>query len=143
MKALKTVIFAATLMSGATAMAAEVSGNVAIGSDYFFRGIDQSGGEALSGGFDVGFESGFYVGTWASSIDFSGGLELDYYAGYGGSFSDEVSYDIGYLYYGYPQGPSSEEFEIDSKSLMLLRVCSAQAIRGLQPIQGLPVFHPI
>ena len=70
MKALKTAIFAATMMSGATAMAAEVSGNVAIGSDYFFRGIDQAGGEALSGGFDVAFENGFYVGTWASSIDF-------------------------------------------------------------------------
>jgi uncharacterized protein (TIGR02001 family) len=111
MKALKTAIFAATMMSGATAMAAEVSGNVAIGSDYFFRGIDQAGGEALSGGFDVAFESGFYVGTWASSIDFSGGLELDYYAGYGGSFSEDISYDIGYLYYGYPQGPSTEEFE--------------------------------
>jgi uncharacterized protein (TIGR02001 family) len=92
-------------------MAAEVSGNVALGSDYFFRGIDQAGGEALSGGFDVAFDNGFYVGTWASSIDFSGGLELDYYAGYGGSFSEDVSYDIGYLYYGYPQGPSSEEFE--------------------------------
>ena len=111
MKVLKTAIFAATMMSGATAMAAEVSGNVAIGSDYFFRGIDQAGGEALSGGFDVGFENGFYVGTWASSIDFSGGLELDYYAGYGGSFSETVSYDIGYLFYGYPQGDSSEEFE--------------------------------
>ncbi|MDP6197629.1 MAG: TorF family putative porin [Porticoccaceae bacterium] len=111
MKALKTAIFAATMMSGASAMAAEVSGNVALSSDYFFRGIDQSGGEALSGGFDVAFESGFYVGTWASSIDFSGGLELDYYAGYGGSFSEDVSYDIGYLFYGYPQGPSTEEFE--------------------------------
>ena len=111
MKAIKTAIFAATLMSGASAMAAEVSGNVALSSDYFFRGIDQSGGEALSGGFDVAFDSGFYVGTWASSIDFSGGLELDYYAGYGGSFSEDVSYDIGYLYYGYPQGPSTEEFE--------------------------------
>jgi uncharacterized protein (TIGR02001 family) len=111
MNALKTAIFAATMMSGATAMAADVSGNVAIGSDYFFRGIDQAGGEALSGGFDVGFENGFYVGTWASSVDFSGGLELDYYAGYGGSFSEDVSYDIGYLYYGYPQGPSTEEFE--------------------------------
>ena len=111
MKALKTAIFAATMMSGASAMAAEVSGNVALGSEYFFRGIDQSGGEALSGGFDVAFDSGFYVGTWASSIDFSGGLELDYYAGYGGSFSEDVSYDIGYLYYGYPQGPSTEEFE--------------------------------
>ena len=92
-------------------MSAEVSGNVALGSEYFFRGIDQAGGEALSGGFDVAFDSGFYVGTWASSIDFSGGLELDYYAGYGGSFSEDVSYDIGYLYYGYPQGPSTEEFE--------------------------------
>jgi uncharacterized protein (TIGR02001 family) len=111
MKALKTAIFAATMMSGASAMAAEVSGNVALGSEYFFRGIDQAGGEALSGGFDVAFDSGFYVGTWASSIDFSGGLELDYYAGYGGSFSEDVSYDIGYLYYGYPQGPSTEEFE--------------------------------
>lgn len=115
MKALKTAIFAATMMSGATAMAAEVStevsGNVAIGSDYFFRGIDQAGGEALSGGFDVGFENGFYVGTWASSVDFSGGLELDYYAGYGGSISEDVSYDVGYLYYGYPQGPKTEEFE--------------------------------
>ncbi|MGB2045237.1 MAG: TorF family putative porin, partial [Porticoccaceae bacterium] len=108
MKALKTAIFAATMMSGASAMAAEVSGNVALGSEYFFRGIDQAGGEALSGGFDVAFDSGFYVGTWASSIDFSGGLELDYYAGYGGSFSEDVSYDIGYLYYGYPQGPSTE-----------------------------------
>jgi len=111
MKAIKTAIFAATLMSSASVMAAEVSGNVALSSDYFFRGIDQSGGEALSGGFDVAFESGFYVGTWASSIDFSGGLELDYYAGYGGSISDSVSYDVGYLYYGYPQGPTTEEFE--------------------------------
>ena len=97
MKVLRTAIFAATAMSGASAMAAEVSGNVAIGSDYFFRGFDQSLGEALSGGFDVGFESGLYVGVWGSSVDdftSSGGLELDYYAGYGGSFSDSVSYDI-------------------------------------------------
>jgi uncharacterized protein (TIGR02001 family) len=113
MKALKTAIFAATMMSGATAMAAEVSGNVAIGSEYFFRGIDQSGGEALSGGFDVAFENGFYVGTWASSVNFAGGLELDYYAGYGGSFSEAVSYDVGYLFYGYPQGESADNDEFE------------------------------
>ena len=52
MKAIKTVIAAATMMTAVTGMAAEVSGNVALGSDYFFRGVDQSGGEALSGGFD-------------------------------------------------------------------------------------------
>jgi uncharacterized protein (TIGR02001 family) len=110
MKALKTVIAAATMMTAVTGMAAEVSGNVALGSEYFFRGVDQSGGEALSGGFDVAFENGFYVGTWASSIDFSNGPELDYYAGYGGSFSEAVSYDVGYLFYGYP-GDTSLDFE--------------------------------
>ena len=77
----------------------------------FFRGIDQAGGSAISGGFDASFENGVYVGTWASSIDFSGGVELDYYVGYGGSFSDSVSYDVGFVSYGYPQGPSSEEFD--------------------------------
>ena len=110
MKAIKTVLFAASMMTAATGMAVEVSGNVALGSEYFFRGVDQSGGEALSGGFDVAFENGFYAGTWASSIDFSNGPELDYYAGYGGSFSDAVSYDIGYLFYGYT-GDTTNDFE--------------------------------
>ena len=105
MKAIKTAISAATMMTAVTGMAAEVSGNVTIGSDYFFRGFDQSLGEALSGGFDVAFENGFYVGTWGSSVDdftSTGGLELDYYAGYGGSISESVSYDLGYMMYGYP-----------------------------------------
>ena len=45
------------------------SANVALTTDYRFRGISQSGGDpALQGGFDVAHDSGFYVGTWASSI---------------------------------------------------------------------------
>jgi uncharacterized protein (TIGR02001 family) len=110
MNKLKTAIFAATMMTAATGMTAEVSGNVALGTEYFFRGVDQSGGEALSGGLDVNFDNGFYLGTWASSIDFSNGPELDYYFGYGGSLTEEVSYDIGYLFYGYP-GDTSNDFE--------------------------------
>ena len=51
MKAIKTVLFAASMMTAATGMAVEVSGNVALGSEYFFRGVDQSGGDALSVGF--------------------------------------------------------------------------------------------
>lgn len=104
MKTLRTAIVAATLMSSASAMA-EVSGNVAVGSDYFFRGFDQSLGFALSGGFDVDLGGGLYAGTWGSSVDSftsTGGLELDHYIGFGGSFSDSVSYDIGYILYTYP-----------------------------------------
>jgi uncharacterized protein (TIGR02001 family) len=105
MKTLKTAIVAATLMTSASAMAVEVSGNVAVGSDYFFRGFDQSMGAAISGGFDLDLGGGLYAGTWGSSVDdftSTGGLELDHYFGYGGSFSDAVSYDIGYILYTYP-----------------------------------------
>ena len=33
----------------------------------------------------------------------NGGIELDYYAGFAADINDGVSYDIGYIYYDYPQ----------------------------------------
>ncbi|MXO56336.1 hypothetical protein GRI36_05525 [Altererythrobacter gangjinensis] len=86
----------------------EISGNVAMVSDYRFRGVSFSDGDiALQGGVDVAHSSGFYVGTWGSSI--SGGtafgeLELDIYGGWSGEVSDGVSFDVGLLYYIYPTG---------------------------------------
>ncbi|AXK41918.1 TorF family putative porin [Erythrobacter aureus] len=83
-----------------------VSANVALTTDYRFRGVSLSGGDpALQGGFDVAHDSGFYIGTWASSIDGGaayGDLELDIYAGWSGNLSDAVSVDVGVLYYIYP-----------------------------------------
>jgi len=97
-------------MSSTTALAApEVSGNVALTTDYRFRGISQSDEDiAVQGGFDVGFEPGFYVGIWGSSVDFDddgtlGSLELDYYVGWAGMIGDtDFGIDVGYLYYDYP-----------------------------------------
>jgi uncharacterized protein (TIGR02001 family) len=91
----------------------EISGNVALTSDYRFRGISQSNEDpAIQGGFDVGFEPGFYLGTWGSSIDFDvndnstgsyGNLELDYYGGWRGPIGDsDFGVDVGYAYYDYP-----------------------------------------
>lgn len=83
-----------------------VSANVALTTDYRFRGVSLSAGDpAIQGGFDVGHSSGFYIGTWASSI--SGGpaygdLELDIYAGWSGPLTEGVSVDVGVLYYIYP-----------------------------------------
>ncbi len=83
-----------------------VSANVAVVSDYRFRGVSLSDGDpALQGGIDVAHESGFYVGTWGSTI--SGGspygeLELDIYGGWGGEVAEGVSVDVGLLYYVYP-----------------------------------------
>ena len=84
------------------------SANVALTTDYRFRGVSLSGGDpAIQGGFDVAHDSGFYIGTWASSIKGGpsyGDLEFDIYAGWSGSLSDAVSVDVGVLYYIYPNG---------------------------------------
>ena len=86
----------------------EVSVNAAVVSDYRFRGVSLSGGDvAVQGGLDVAHESGFYVGTWASSIDGGavyGDVELDLYAGFGTDIGPGVSLDVGVLYYAYPDG---------------------------------------
>lgn len=57
------------------------SGNVALTTDYIFRGLSQTdSGPAVQGGFD--YTNGiFYAGTWASSVGFTNGTELDLYAG--------------------------------------------------------------
>lgn len=117
-KKLVTAAVTAALMAGfgsTQAVAAdefEISGNVALTSDYRFRGISQSDEDpAIQGGFDVGFEPGIYLGTWASSIDFGGGndtgsfstVEIDYYAGWRGPIGDtDFGMDVGYAYYTYP-----------------------------------------
>ncbi len=93
-----------------------VSANVALTSEYRFRGVDLSGGEiAIQGGVDVGHESGFYVGTWASSLDEDtvgyGSTELDIYGGWSGQLTEGVSADIGVIQYIYPDaGPGDFDY---------------------------------
>ena len=83
-----------------------VSGNVALVTDYRFRGVSLSAGDpAIQGGIDVGLPAGFYVGTWASSIDGGdvyGEMELDLYGGYRKEVMSGVTADVGLLYYAYP-----------------------------------------
>lgn len=103
MKKLLLATTAAVLMTGSIAASAvELSGNVTLTSDYKFRGISQSDGPAIQGGFDLGTESGFYASVWGSSLNFGGGLELDYIAGYATDLSENVAIDVGYIYYDYP-----------------------------------------
>lgn len=93
-------------MIGATS-SIEFSANVALASEYRFRGIDLSGGDiAVQGGFDINHSSGLYVGVWGSSLDDDtvgyGDMELDIYAGFSGELSEGLSYDIGGIAYLYP-----------------------------------------
>ena len=100
----------------------EFSANVALTTDYLFRGISQTeGNPALQGGFDYAYSGdavpvGFYAGVWGSNIDFNDGadatLELDYYGGITGNlFNTGIGWDIGVIYYDYPGDESSADYE--------------------------------
>ncbi|OBV11335.1 TorF family putative porin [Erythrobacter dokdonensis] len=87
------------------------SGNVALATQYRFRGVNLSGSElALQGGFDVVHASGFYAGTWASTLDNDtvgyGSLELDLYGGWSGPLSEGLTADVGFIAYTYPDAPA-------------------------------------
>ena len=93
------------------AQAAEFSGNVAYTIDYRFRGISQTDEDmAVQGGFDIDIGNGFYAGTWASNVQFGGSIEIDWYAGYAGEVNDDLSYDVGYMYYSYPSDNSDPDY---------------------------------
>lgn len=93
----------------------ELSANVAVVSEYFFRGISQSDDTpALQGGFDISHSTGLYAGVWGSNVDFNDGdqaqVELDYYAGFASAIFG-VSYDIGFIYYNYPGALDTLEYD--------------------------------
>jgi uncharacterized protein (TIGR02001 family) len=108
----------------------DLSGNVSIVTDYSFRGLSQTNKNmALQGGIDWEHDTGFFVGTWGSSLDFSGDpikfidadgfdpddpeiektvslttgayLEQDFYGGYAGAW-DKFSYDLLVTFFFYP-----------------------------------------
>jgi uncharacterized protein (TIGR02001 family) len=87
------------------------TGNVALTTEYLYRGIAQTRGKpALQGGFDYSHASGLYAGVWGSNISWisdgvagaSASLEVDIYGGYKGTIAGDFGYDVGVLTYNYP-----------------------------------------
>lgn len=98
-KIIGVAMLASAAMSGAAN--AEVSGNVALVTDYVFRGVSLSdNGPAVQGGFDwTSASEMFYAGVWGSSL--ADGMELDAYAGVTPT-TGPVNWDIGVVGYFYP-----------------------------------------
>lgn len=82
---------------------AEITANVALTTDYVWRGTSQNQEDpALQGGFDYAHESGFYAGVWGSNVNFGGAsTELDFYAGWGTELDGGVALDFGVIRYAY------------------------------------------
>ena len=119
MKIISKTLLASAFVAASGVAQAEITANIAAVSDYMFRGVSQSSNAAIQGGMDYANESGFYAGTWMSNIDFGGQVETDIYAGYGGE-AGAIGYDIGALYYWYPDsGGDQTGSELDYAEIAL------------------------
>ena len=116
--------FAACTSSALAEDKLELSANIAGTSDYVFRGISQSHDRSpeLQGGADAAYGM-FYLGVWASGIDFVEGgsnpegsgdaeLEVDVYAGITPKLGP-VDFDFGVIGYLYPGAKDADGAELD------------------------------
>ena len=108
------ILAALGLLAAATAANAEVSSTWTLTNDYDFRGITQSAKDpAVQASLDYAHESGWYIGGWASNVDFCGddadpdcldpSYELDLYTGFSGGEEDGLGWDVGLVYYTYEE----------------------------------------
>jgi uncharacterized protein (TIGR02001 family) len=106
-----------------------VSGNATFTTNYIVRGITQSDFKpAIQGTLEYSHASGLYVGGFASNVNWvndfwgsdvsapttggtfggspnnviSNSIETDVYAGYRGNIGNDLSFDVGFVYYYYP-----------------------------------------
>ena len=116
MNKMKTLVLGSVLAASTVASSVAMAGasaNVALSTDYVFRGYSFSeGAPAISGGFDYDFENGFAVGAWGSSTSgVNSGLELDLYGSYSGEVSG-VGYSVGYTNYRFPGGDTASDVDV-------------------------------
>ena len=117
--ALGGLVSAAPTVSAVEFLYGNLSANVGVASNYFFRGVTQTDDKAaVQGGLDWNHDLGIYLGTWLSNVDFEtrdtdkGGqdfkfdanYELDLYAGWDFDqwLPENFALGINTIYYAYP-----------------------------------------
>jgi len=110
--------------AAATAVA-PLTYNISLTSNYKFRGQDQDQSRtrafkpALQGGLDYAFDSGFYIGNWNSTVNWtkylpsrpSNHVEVDLYGGYKFK-AGPLDLDVGALQYWYPGASGANTTEV-------------------------------
>ncbi|MGH8688706.1 MAG: TorF family putative porin [Burkholderiales bacterium] len=105
----------------AAADGSPVTGNMAIVSDYRFRGISQTFDQpAIQGGIDYTHSSGFYLGNWDSNVSGltynNGSMEMDFYGGFRFN-AGPVGLDVGFLQYYYPNAKLANGDKYDTQEI--------------------------
>jgi uncharacterized protein (TIGR02001 family) len=111
------ILSAAVLLALAGTANAGVTATVTATNDYDFRGFSQSATDpALQGSVDYAHDSGWYIGAWASNVDFGDTVDVDFevdlYTGFTGKINESASWDAGIVYYAYPDESDFDYIEV-------------------------------
>ncbi|QYF87241.1 TorF family putative porin [Brevundimonas sp. PAMC22021] len=111
----------------------DVAFNVAVGSDYVFRGVSQTEEDpAISAGFDLTSGS-FYAGAWASNVSYAGdpdtNAEIDVYGGYRAEISG-WAVDVGGVGYIYTNQPNGADYDYVEAKLAVSRAVGSATVGG-------------
>jgi len=114
------ILAALGLLAAATAANAEVSSTWTLTNEYDFRGITQSAKDpAVQASLDFATDSGWYIGAWASNVDFGDDVDINYevdlYTGFSGGEEEGLGWDVGLVYYAYPDDSDANYPEIYGK----------------------------
>lgn len=103
------------LLLAAGNLAAQVSGSVALLSDYRYRGVSLSDRRpALQGGLAYDHSSGAYGGVLASTVHIEGAdssLAAQFYAGFAHALDQRMTLDGGVARYLYPDSPTRGSYD--------------------------------
>ena len=100
----------------------DASGNVALTSDYVFRGVSQAAEDpAIQAGLKLQHvPSGIYGAAWGSNVDYGDAIgsnaELDLVLGWRHAFGDDLALDLNLTRYTYPG--TNDEFDLDYNELI-------------------------
>jgi uncharacterized protein (TIGR02001 family) len=100
-------LFAAPASAGGLGEDFDVAFGAALTSDYISGGVSQTGGKPAVQGYVEANYNIFYIGTWASNVDFGvePDAEIDVYAGIRPEI-DRAAFDLGYQHYFYANDTS-------------------------------------
>ncbi|WP_028111867.1 TorF family putative porin [Ferrimonas kyonanensis] len=115
MKLKNGLLITASMLALAAPVSANFSSTVTLASDYTFNGVSQTQNDpALQASLDYAADSGWYLGSWASNVDFGGSddtnIEWDFYAGNYWQLSDRFGLDAGIAYYTYHGDDASSDY---------------------------------
>jgi uncharacterized protein (TIGR02001 family) len=116
MKKILSSLALCTLAGLPLTASADLTSTVTALSDYSFNGVSQTDeGPSLQASLDYGIDSGWYLGGFASNVDFGGAddtwLELDVYGGKYTQLTERLGLDTGIAYYSYHGDDGSDDYQ--------------------------------